>query len=214
MRMWEKHLAACLKHQRKEDPKNNKTKADYLPKPLCSWWVGQRRNYKVYLDGGKVVTGSMTKERADKLIAAGVVSDLSDREKTWDESLAEFLELKGKKDPKNTEPKTKHLPAPNYNWWAKQRRNYNRYLDVGKVDTDQMNKERADKLIAAGMVGCRASLAPGQGAADGDDDPSQNSCFLMPEGWITCYDSISGRPYYVQEATGQMTWDFCRFSKK
>jgi len=160
---WDENLEACLDLKGKKDPENKKKKPDYLPAPLRNWWANQRQNYKVYLDGGEAVTGKMTRERAAKLIAAGIVEKnvgtrktKSDREKTWDESLAEFLELKGKKDPKNTEPKTKYLPARNYNWWAKQRKNYNRYLDAGKVDTDQMNKERADKLIAAG-------IAPGQG---------------------------------------------------
>jgi len=112
------------------------------------------------------------------------------------------------------------------------------YLDGGKVETGKMTKERADKLVAAGIVGCQgptsshhlissppghpghpccapyshrthpagavgASLAPGQGAADGDDDPHQNSSSGLPKGWMQHHDSISGRPCYFQEATRQ-----------
>jgi len=63
----------------------------------------------VHLDGGKVDTGSMNKERADKLIAAGTVEKKNTvvikNRKTWDKKLETYLELRGKKDPYALSPK-------------------------------------------------------------------------------------------------------------
>ena len=118
--------------------------------------------------GGKWKTGSMTKERADKLVAAGMVEVKNNAvvgtyEKTWDESLAAYLDHQGEKNPENTELKSKHLPAPLRNWWSNQRCYYKVHLDGGEVDTDMMTKDRADKLIAAGIVkknyGCQMPLS-------------------------------------------------------
>jgi len=286
-RVWEKHLADYLEFKGKEDPENIKKKSDYLPASLYSWWCNQRHNHKLCLDGGEVDTGSMTRERAAKLIAAGIVEVTNNAvvgtyEKTWDESLAAYLDHQGEKNPENTELKSKYLPAPLRNWWSNQRHYYKVYLDGGEVDTDMMTKDRADTLIAAGIVkrkyGCQMPLSlllghpgcphcapyshlvaaeklkrqvpsssyhrvtsppghPGcphcspyshliaagtvgrQGHPEyphcapysyltrAGDDPSQNSSSGLPPGWIQCYDSISGRPYYFQEATGQTTWD-------
>jgi len=207
-RAWEKHLTAYLDLKGKKDPKNTKPKADYLPAPLLSWRKDQRHNYKVHFAGGKP-KGLMNKERADKLVAAGIVGEKSTGyQTTWDEKwekhLAAYLDLKGKKDPKNNKPKADYLPAPLLNWWVDQRHNYKVCLAGGKTK-GLMNKEWADKLVAAGIVeplrnfgsqvptsschrvtlfqghpGCPccapyshltraggASLAPGQGAADG-----------------------------------------------
>jgi len=274
--MWEKHLVAYLKCQRKEDPKNTKSKRKYLPALIYDLWARQRKYYKVYM-AGRETKDLMTKERADKLMAAGIVGEKSTERKTWDEHLADYLDLKGKLDPKNVKRMTKYLPDPLRKWCINQRHMCKVYLAGGKP-TGLMNKERADKLVAAGMVGEKstgfvaagtvgcpncapyshltcaggaslapslgaacggggqggggggnevggcpgcpncapyshlnraggASLAPGLGAADGDDDPSQNSSSGLPPGRIQCCDSSSGRPYCVQEVTGQTTWD-------
>ena len=97
----------------------------------------------------------MTKERADKLVAAGIVGEKNtvvvNNQKTWDENLEAYLEFKGKKDPENTEPKPDRLPAPLRIWWNNQRRNCKVHLDGGKVDIGRMTKERADKLVAGGI---------------------------------------------------------------
>ena len=146
-RMWEKHLAAFLKLKDERDPKNTESKKSYLSVPLYKWWANQRSFYKVYLDGGELDTGQMTRERADKLVAAGTVGEKN----TWEKNLAAFLHYKDKFDPHNNKPKKRCLPKSVHTWWIDQRVYYCKHLDEEGA-CPRMTKERVDKLLAAGVL--------------------------------------------------------------